>query len=100
MNGRTNYYEVAAVDGCGASANSSAASVFLPPPGLELKVSGTMLTISWPEWAGDWGLYSSTNLTAPVIWSVVTNEADNIDGIFTVNVPVSIGKQFFRLVAP
>jgi hypothetical protein len=100
LSGRTNYYEVAAVDGCGASANSVPVGVFLPLPALGLNVSGNSLAISWPTWASDWGLYSATNLTAPILWLPVTNTPVNSNGVFNVTLPIGSGVQFFRLVSP
>ena len=100
VSGRTNYYELASVDGCGASANSAAVSVFLPLPELRMSVSGNGMAISWPGWASDWMLYSATNLTPPVLWSPVTNAVGSSNGVFNVNQPISSGEEFFRLSSP
>jgi cellulose 1,4-beta-cellobiosidase len=100
VSGRTNYYELASVDGCGASTNSQAVGVFLPLPELSLGVSGNALAISWPGWASDWVLYSTTNLTPPVLWSPVTNTVGSSNGQFNVNVPFGLSEQFFRLTSP
>jgi autotransporter-associated beta strand protein len=100
VSGQTNYYKVAAVDGCGASANSPAVGVLLPLPALGLAANGDSLAISWPAWANDWVLWSTTNLAPPVVWSPVTNAASTANGQFTVSVPFGSGIQFFRLASP
>ncbi len=99
-NGQTNYYQVAATDGCGASANSAAVGVFLPLPALGITANFGSLTISWPGWANDWGLYAATNLTPPVVWSGVTNAVVSDNGQFNVTLPIGSGNKFFRLVSP
>ena len=101
LNGFTNYYQVAAVSACGTSVNSATASVFLPKPTLGVTSSGAaFLTFSWPSWASDWGLYSSTNLTPPVAWIFITNTVSSGNGQFNVTLPIGSGNQFFRLTSP
>jgi hypothetical protein len=102
VGGTTNYYAVAAVDGCGASANSAAVAVFLPASELVLNITtgGGVLTISWPGWAAGWSLYSATNLTPPTVWSSVTNAVDSTANGFSVNLQIGSGEEFFRLSAP
>jgi len=98
--GLTNFYAVAAVDGCGASANSAAVSVLLPLPALGINVSAGSLTISWPGWAGGWTLYSTTNLAPPAVWLPVTNTVGSSNGTFNVTAPIGSNVQFFRLSGP
>ena len=101
LNDSTNYYQVAAVSACGTSANSATVGVFLPKPTLAVNSFGAgSLTFSWPGWAGDWGLYASTNLTPPVIWLPVTNMAGSNNSQFSVTLPIGSGNQFFRLKSP
>ena len=102
VSGKTNYYAVAAVDDCGASANSPAVAVFLPGSELTLNIAavGGVLIVSWPGWAADWSLFSATNLTPPVKWLPLTNTVDSNSGGFTVSLPVGFGEQFFHLMAP
>ena len=99
-NGQWNYYKVAAADACGAGLNSSAVGILLPQPALALSVAANALTLSWPGWASDWGLYSATNLTPPVVWTAVTNAAGSNNSVFNVTLPISSGIQFFRLASP
>ncbi len=98
--GQTNFYQIAARDDCGASANSTALGVFLPLPALDMSVSANTLAIHWPGWANDWRLVSATNLTPPVVWAAVTNAVGSNNGQFTATLPVDSEIRFFRLVSP
>jgi len=100
VSGQTNYYEVAAVSACGASAASAPVSVWLPLPGLGFSAAGGSLVVSWPAWASDWQLWSATNLTRPVAWSPVTNTVSSSNGQFIVFLPIGPGASFFRLASP
>ena len=100
VSGQTNYYEVAAVSACGASAKSAPVSVWLPLPGLGFSVTGGMFVVSWPGWASDWQLWSATNLARPAIWSLVTNAPSSSNGQFIAYLPIGPGACFFRLASP
>jgi predicted alpha-1,6-mannanase (GH76 family) len=100
VNGQMNYYKVAATDGCGAGANSTAVGILLPQPALGISVSANTLALSWPGWASDWGLYATTNLTPPSVWWPVTNMVGSNNGVFNVTLPIGSEIQFFRLVSP
>ena len=100
VSGQTNYYEVAAVSACGASANSAPVSVLLPLPGLGFSATGGMLAVSWPDWASDWQLWSATNLDSPVAWSLVTNAVSSSNGQLVVILPIGSGACYFRLASP
>jgi hypothetical protein len=100
VSGQTNYYEIASMDGCGASANSAPMSVLLPLPIMELSVNANALIINWPGWASNWMLYSATNLTPPVAWTSVTNAVSSSNGFFNVSMPFGPDARFFRLESP
>jgi hypothetical protein len=100
VSGRTNYYEVAAASVCGMSANSAPVSVWLPLPALAFSSAGGVLAVSWPAWASDWELWSATNLTFPVAWSLVTNVISSTNGQFMAFLPIGPGACFFRLASP
>jgi hypothetical protein len=100
MAAQTNYYQIAASDGCGASANSAAVAVFLPLPALAMSAGIGSVTISWPGWASDWGLYATTNLASPSVWWPVTNTVGSSNGQFNVVMPINWKTCFFRLSAP
>jgi hypothetical protein len=98
--GQTNYYQVAAYTACGVSPYSAPAGVFLPFPVLAANAGSGSLTLTWPDWADDWLLFSATNLIPPVVWSPVTNSVTSSNGFFYVNLPLRYAVEFFRLVSP
>jgi hypothetical protein len=100
-NGQTNYYQVAAGNNCGVGGFSSVAATLLPLPALALNPAPNALTISWPDWANDWTLYTTTNLTPPVVWLPTTNTVVSSNGTLNVTVPAQMtGAQFYKLVSP
>jgi hypothetical protein len=101
VSGRTNYYEVTAVNGCAASASSAPVAVYLPNPALSVAgVAAGTLNIIWPGWASDWELSVATNLNPPVAWMPVANAVVASNGQWQVSVPVGPETEFFRLSAP
>jgi len=99
--GQTNLYQVKGVDACGAGAGSGVVSAFLPLPEIVLSVTeDNALSLSWPDWASDWALYSTTNLTPPVVWEPVTNTVVSSNGQFNVSIPIETDTRFFRLATP
>jgi hypothetical protein len=100
VNGQTNFYEVAANDGCGSGTMSSAIGVLLPLPALVESVSGNSMSIQWPAWANNWQLYCATNLTPPVAWSAVTAGIYTNGNQMGVTVSASNTACFFRLSPP
>jgi predicted alpha-1,6-mannanase (GH76 family) len=98
--GVTNHYRVTAQNGCGAGANSTIVAVFVPLPALGMSVNGAALTLSWPGWATDWMLHSTTNLAPPVQWSLVPGTVSSNNGQFSVTLPIGAGSEFFRLTTP
>lgn len=68
--------------------------------GAACLINGGQLSLSWPGWASGWGLYATTNLTLPAVWSSVTNVVANTNGQFIVTLPFDAGTKFFRLVSP
>jgi len=97
------YYVVAADNANGASPNSPVANVgvVVTEPPLNLAVSETNLQLSWPAYAGNFGLFSTTNLALPAGWSPVTNPVVNESGILVVTLPPETnGCRFFRLTGP
>jgi hypothetical protein len=99
-NGQTNYYEVTASDDCGAGSSSATVAVDLPLPALGLNAGAGALGLNWPGWADDWVLYSTTNLTPPVVWTAVTNAVGSNAGQFNVSLPFNAPAQYFRLTPP
>jgi hypothetical protein len=99
-NGQTNYYKITGVNGCGAGAFSAVASVLLPLPALTSNVNSNALTLTWPGWANDWQLYTTTNLAPPVFWWLVTNSIGSNNGVWSVALPTIENNRFFRLSSP
>jgi len=100
VSGQVNYYRVAGTDECGTGANSGVVGVNLPLPVLVAHTSAGQINLSWPGWADDWSMFSTTNLTPPVNWEAVTNEIIISNGEFQVSLPINHPEQFFRLAAP
>jgi hypothetical protein len=100
VSGLTNYYEVTAVNGCNTSLASAPVGILLPNPVLSVASAGGSLSITWPAWASDWKLFTTSNLALPTVWSLVTNNAVSNSGSFMVSIPIGLGSSFFRLSAP
>ena len=66
-------------------------------PALTVTATGNVLALTWPDWAVNWQLWSSTNFLLPSAWSQVTNAAQNADGKQTVLLPLDTTCRFFRL---
>lgn len=101
-NGVPCYYVVSALRASGQSGNSSQAGAVPQAPRLNLTLGsgGNPLFLSWPSWATRFNLYSTTNLSPPIIWQPVTNPAQSNTGVFNVSLTLSNNQQFFRLDAP
>ena len=94
---------VTAINANGSSPNSPVATVavVVTAPTLSLAASKTNLQLNWPAYASSFGLYSSTNLALPTVWSPVTNHAVTESGILVVTLPPGTnGCRFFRLAGP
>jgi len=61
---------------------------------------GVSLVITWPGWASDWALWSTTNLTPPVVWSPVASTVVSNNNQFSVSLPMNSLTSFFRLSSP
>jgi uncharacterized repeat protein (TIGR03803 family) len=73
----------------------------LPSP-LQLTItrSGAHVVLSWPANAAGFTLQFNTNLVSPVVWSTVTQPVATNAGQVSVAVPISAGREFFRLKSP
>ncbi len=69
----------------------------LASPQLTIALAGTNATISWPSSAAGFQLQSATDLTASTVWSSVTQTPSTNGNTISVLMPVSSGRQFFRL---
>jgi hypothetical protein len=67
-------------------------------PGLGVAAAnGNGLTLLWPAIPG-FNLYSTTNLTTPVVWSVVTNTPTTVNGTNTLTLSPTGAATFFELI--
>jgi len=70
----------------------------LAPPAVGVSVADNGgITYTWPSIPG-FNLYSATNLTAPVVWSLVTNPPVSANGTNTLTVGVTGAAGFFKLI--
>ena len=68
---------------------------------LSFVSGGGLATLFWPQSAGAAQLVSTTNLTAPVMWSPVTNVPVASNGFFSVNFAAPTnGTRFYQLHTP
>jgi hypothetical protein len=70
----------------------------LVPPGLGMSAENASgLTLAWPANSG-FNLYGTTNLTPPVVWSIVTNASATANGTNTLTLKPSGVAAFFELI--
>ena len=97
-NGTTYYYTVSALNPAGESGNSAQLALSPRPP-LSITLSGTSLTILWPQASEGFKLQSRTNLVVGD-WEDVTSPSPQIVGDqWQVVLPTSgdAGSMFYRL---
>jgi hypothetical protein len=71
--------------------------------GISLSIQGTQanpFVLTWPASAATYQLYSATNLSPPVVWTLVPTPATQTNGNFYLTLSPSNSAQFFRMVAP
>ena len=73
----------------------------VPPAVLDIALSSGAPALSWPAAAGNFLLYTTTNMTPPVTWLPATNEAFILNGQWTIPLtgPTN-GGRFYRLQSP
>jgi hypothetical protein len=70
----------------------------LAPPTLSVAAANSNgITCTWPAIPG-FNLYSATNLTPPVAWSLVTNSTAIANGTNTLNLSVNGAACYFELI--
>ena len=73
----------------------------LTNPTLSVVRAGAATTLSWPQSAGAAQLFSTTNLTAPVVWAAVSNVPVLNSGFFSVSFAAPTnGARFYQLQTP
>lgn len=94
----TNYsYRVRSWNAAGYSDYSNVRTVTTAPiPSMTLSISANMIGLTWPSWASNFTLYTTTNLGPGAVWLPVTS-VSNLDGSFSNGSPILPGNRFFRL---
>ena len=87
-NGTANTTTITGAAGSSASSNTAY---------LSIQLSGTNLALSWPTSSVYYGLQSTTNLIAPVVWKSLTNTVITANGTNNVILPLSSQATFFSL---
>lgn len=72
-------------------------SLSLPPPQLTINRSGANIILTWPTYAPEVTLQSTTNLTSPAAWTTVSPQPVVANAQNTVTNPISGQQQFYRL---
>ena len=88
-----NLYGTAA--GGGASGKGAVFELSLSPPALNILFDGRQSVLSWPAWANNYVLQSTTNLPSPN-WATVSNATPGT----VITVTNSLPAQYFRLINP
>jgi hypothetical protein len=93
-----------AIDNLSFSANISSPLTNQPALGIQgigtTSSSGGQFLISWPDVGSTYQLYSTTNLTPTVTWSLATGAVTETNGVYYFTAPSTNTTQFFRLAAP
>ena len=79
----------------GGTGHGTVFELSLPPPALNILSDGHQSVLSWPAWANNYVLQSTTNLASPN-WATISNAT----GGTAVTVTNSLPAQYFRLVSP
>jgi len=88
FNGTANTTTITATEGSSGATNTAY---------LSIQLSGTNLVLSWPTSSVYYGLQSTTNLIAPVVWQSLTNTVITANGTNDVILPLLSQTAFFSL---
>jgi len=69
-------------------------------PSLSATLATGLFKVTWPGWAQQFLLSSTTNLSPPVTWWPVSNGISSNDGQWVFSAPASAGQTFFQLHWP
>ena len=86
----------------GLSTATNFITIYVSPPSLAISsLSSGYLTLSWPSWAANYHLYSTTNLMPPALWLPVTNAITTNGNNFTLTLEAdAAANRFLRLSSP
>jgi hypothetical protein len=80
------------------STNTTLTASFVQPS-INAMLTGSGFALSWPQWAAEMKLYTTTNLAASV-WTLVTNATISTNNVITITLPTNNFMQFYRLQSP
>jgi PKD repeat protein len=82
----------------GLSQATNTVTVLLAPPLLGIAITADgQLSLTWPAWATNSTLYSTTNLNPPAAWAPVTNALTVVGDQAVLVLPMESVSRFFRL---
>jgi uncharacterized repeat protein (TIGR03803 family) len=81
----------------GGNANNGTVFALSLVPSLSISITNNQVVLSWPTWAPDFGLQSTTNLNSPTIWNGVSPLPAAIGGQNIVTNPITGTQMFYRL---
>jgi len=67
-------------------------------PSLGIAVTGNQVVLSWPTWARNYGLQTTTNLVSAAFWTTVSPGPVVVNGQNVVTNPISGTQKFYRLI--
>ena len=71
--------------------------IFQTDPGLTLSNAGDKMVLSWPAGFTSFSLQSSSDFSQPNSWTTTGEPISQANGLNSVTVPITAGRQFFRL---
>jgi hypothetical protein len=93
-----------AIDNLSFSAVNSSSLTNRPVLGIQgigtTGYAGNQLLMSWPDVGVAYRMYSATNLTPPVTWTLATGAMTETNGVFYFTAPSTNTARFFQLAAP
>jgi len=83
--------------GYGGSSGDGAVFALGLVPSLDIAMTNNQVILSWPTWAPNFDLQSTTNLNPPTVWNGVSPLPATIGGQNIVTNPISGTQMFYRL---
>jgi beta-mannosidase len=88
----------------GAADQPKVCGIEVTPVTPKLNMSCDMsghLALSWPSWPNyNLNLYGTTNLSSPILWSLVTNSVTSANGTNSIFILVGLNNSFYELRNP
>lgn len=90
---------VVASDGVSSVTNTFLVTVASPPLSI-YSIGSARFGLNWPGWASNVNVYTTTNLSSPAAWSLVTNPITAYQGTNEITLPFDAPIRFFQLRSP